>query len=166
MLATVGRWMERHPRLSRLTASALCRRELSPNSGWQVIGWWESRRIPFNLVVGSAGIFSSAVIVTVGLVGYFFFHSEFPAPTGVTIFAVIFYAIIANVCYTGGWLAELIVRRAWPDEADRFAVLSFSLGLVFSVLLTLLPGVLAGVGGILGLLAHLLHLLQSARKLI
>jgi hypothetical protein len=159
MLATVGRWMERHPRLSRLTASALCRRDLSLNSAWQVIGWWESRRIPYNLVVGSAEIFSSAVIVTIGLVGYFLFHSEFPAPTGLTFFAVICYAMIANLCYTGGWLVELIVRKTWPGEADRFAVLSFSLGLAFSVLLTLLPGFLAGVWGILSLLAHLLHLL-------
>jgi hypothetical protein len=158
MLATIGRWMERHPRLSRLTASALCRRDLPPNSAWHVIGWWESRRIPYNLVVGLAGIFSSAVIVTIGLVGYFFFHSEFPAPTGLTILAVIFYAMIANLCYTGGWVAELIVRKAWPNEADRFAVLTFSFGLAFSVLLTLLPGLLAGIGGFFGLLAHLLHL--------
>jgi hypothetical protein len=152
--------MERHPRLLRLTASTLCRRDLPPKSAWRVIGWWESRRIPYNLVVGLAGIFSSAVIVTIGLVGYFFFHSEFPAPTGLTLLAVIICAIIANLCYTGGWVTELIVRKAWPDEADRFAVLSFSLGLAFSVLLTLLPGLLAGVGGIFGLLAHFLHLLR------
>ncbi|HWZ54541.1 MAG TPA: hypothetical protein VNZ63_00625 [Verrucomicrobiae bacterium] len=158
MLETIGRWMERHPRLSRLAASALCRRDVPLNSAWQTIGWWETRRIPYNLVVGSAGIFSSAVIVTIGLVGYFLFHSEFPAPTGLTIIAVIMYALIANLCYTGGWLAEIIVRKAWPGEADRFAVLSFSLGLAFSVLLTLLPGFLAGVGGIFALLAHLPHL--------
>ena len=115
MLETIGRWMERHPRLSRLAASALCRRDVPLNSAWQTIGWWETRRIPYNLVVGSAGIFSSAVIVTIGLVGYFLFHSEFPAPTGLTIIAVIIDALIANLCYTGGWLAEIIgwVNVGW-----------------------------------------------------
>ena len=157
MLATVDRWMKRHPRFSRLTASRLCRRDQPPKRAWQVIGWWESRRIPYNLIVGSAGVFSSSVIVSIGLVGYFFFHSEFPAPTGLTILAVIIYAVIANLCYTGGWVAELIVRKAWTEEADRFAVLSFSLGLAFSVLLTLLPGLLAGVAGIIVLFAHLLR---------
>ena len=36
-------------------------------------------------------------------------------------------------------IAEIVVSKLWPQEADRFATLSFSLGLVFSVLLTLTP---------------------------
>jgi hypothetical protein len=83
------------------------------------------------------------------------FHGEFPAPEGLTLIAVIFYAVIANLCFTGGWIAELAIRKTWPEEADRFATLSFSLGLVFSVLLTLIPAILVGVAGIFGLFAHL-----------
>jgi hypothetical protein len=26
------------------------------------------------------------------------------------VFAVLFYGVMANVCYTGGWLAELLVE--------------------------------------------------------
>jgi hypothetical protein len=150
------RWATRHPRLLRLGASDLCRRDVPLMSNWKVIGWWEARRVPYNLIVGTAGILSSVVIVIVGLVGYFFFHSEFPAPEGLTLIAVIFYAVAANLCFTGGWLAELVIRKAWPEEADRFATLSFSFGLIFSVLLTLIPAILVGVAGMFGLLAHLL----------
>lgn len=158
MIAVLDRLIERHPRLSFLTISSLYRRNVPLAGGWQVIGWWEARRIPYNLLVGSAGLFSSSVIVLIGLIDYFFFHGEFPAPTGLTILAVIFYAIIANLCFTGGWLVELVVRKAWPAEADRFATLSFSLGLAFSMLLTLIPGILVAIAGIFALLAHLLRL--------
>lgn len=156
MIAALDRLIERHPRLSCLRISSLCRRDVPLAGSWQVIGWWEVRRIPYNLLVGSAGILSSSVFVLIGLIDYFFFHGEFPAPTGLTILAVIFYAIIANVCFTGSWLSELVVRKAWPAEADRFATLSFSLGLAFSLLLTLIPGVLATFAGIFALFAHLL----------
>jgi hypothetical protein len=36
----------------------------------------------------------------------------------------------------------------WPHEADRFAVLTFSTGLVFSVVLTLAPGILVAAGAV------------------
>ncbi|MGC2321862.1 MAG: hypothetical protein WA463_04445, partial [Terriglobales bacterium] len=127
-------------------------------SPWDAIGWWESRRIPFNLIVGSAGIVSCLVAGIVSLGSSFLFNSDFglPDPPLFALFGIIIYGIMANICFTGGWLAELLVRKAWPQEADRFATLSFSLGLVFSVLLTLTPGLVIGVGGLIGLLGHVL----------
>ena len=50
---------------------------------------------------------------------------------------------IANVFYSGGWLAELIWLRLWRIRQPRLAVLSLGLGLLFSILLTLLPAVAA-----------------------
>jgi hypothetical protein len=151
LLRRIEHWIEQHPRVA-----ALCRRDNALGGAWQVIGWWEARRVPYNLIVGIAGILSSVVIVVVGLGNYFFFRGDFPAPEGLTLFAVIFYAIAANLCFAGGWLVELIIRKAWPQEADRFATLIFSLGLIFSVLLTLTPAILVGVMGIFGLVAHML----------
>ena len=46
---------------------------------------------------------------------------------------------MANVCYTGGWLAELAVRSARGLEAGRFGEITFTLGILFSVALTSLP---------------------------
>ncbi|MFZ0818839.1 MAG: hypothetical protein WAM91_02135 [Candidatus Acidiferrales bacterium] len=68
---------------------------------------------------------------------------------------ILLYGIGANICYTGGWIAELVVRRIWRTESDRFATLTFSLALVFSVLLTLTPAILVGAAGIFRLLSHL-----------
>ena len=87
---------------------------------------------------------------------YIFFNSDFglPDPPLFAIFGVILYGILANVCFTGGWVAELIVQRIWPEEANRFATTSFSLGLILSVLLTLTPAILVGVAGIFKLVSH------------
>jgi len=53
------------------------------------------------------------------------------------------------------------VRKLWPTEADRFATLSFSLGLIFSVALTLTPAIVVGAAGIFGLIGHLLRVSHS-----
>ena len=144
-------------KFERLTRSPLCRRESPIGPTKDVIGWWETRRIPFNLIVGIAGIFSCIAACLVVFGSYFLGIGDFdvPDPPLFAIFGIIFYAIAANVCFTGGWVAELAVRKFWPHEADRFATLSFSLGLIFSVLLTLTPGLSLGIFGILALLGRL-----------
>jgi hypothetical protein len=144
--------------LKALQASVLCRRDSPVNSARAVIGWWEVRRIPFNLIVGIAGLITCVVVGVAALGAEILFHSEFglPDPPGFALIGMIIYAILANVCFTGGWIAELVVREVWPQEADRFATLSFSLGMVFSVLLTLAPAVLVAAGGFFKLVKHLL----------
>jgi hypothetical protein len=142
--------------LKRLRSSSLCRRDTPASTARDVIGWWESRRIPFNLIVGSAGILSCLSMGVIGLARFFLIggDADFPAPTGFALFGIIVYAIGANLCFTAGWIVELGIRWFSPEEADRFASLSFSTGLVFSVLLTLTPGILAAAIGIFALLGH------------
>jgi len=146
-----------HYLFARLRASALCRRDIPISSAWEAIGWWETRRVPFNLIVGCAGILSCIVVSVVGLGSYILFDSEFglPDPPLFALVGILLYGIAANVCFTGGWLAELIVRKFWPSEADQFSTLSLSLGLIFSVLLTLTPAIVIGAAGIFGLVGHL-----------
>jgi ABC-type branched-subunit amino acid transport system permease subunit len=153
------RWGERPFRpFSRLRASSLCRRDIPVNSATEAIGWWETRRIPYNLIVGIAGILSIVVVCVVGLGSYFLFDGDFAIPPPLFAAAeVLLYGVAANVFFTGGWLAELIVRKVWPMEADRFATLSLSLGLIFSVVLTLTPAIVFGAAGIFGLIGHLLR---------
>jgi hypothetical protein len=141
-----------------LRVSVLCRRDAPVNSARDVIGWWEARRIPFNLIVGSAGILTCIFIGIVGLSSELLFKSEFglPDPPLFALVAIVIYGVIANVCFTGGWIIELLIRQMWPWEADRFATLSFSLGIVFSVLLTLSPAFLVGTVGLFKLLKRLL----------
>lgn len=140
----------------RLGLSMLCRRDVPAASAKEVIGWWESRRVPFNFIVGTAGILTVIIVGVVGLGSSILFHSDFgmPDPPIFAVFGVLIYGIIANVCYTGGSLAELLIRKIWPSEADKFAALSFSTGLVFSVVLTLAPGVLIAAGAVYELLVR------------
>ena len=134
----------------------LCARETPATTSREIIGWWESRRIPFNLIVGSAGILTCMIVGIVGLGSEILFSHEFgfPDPPIIALLWIALYAILANVCFTFGWIAELFVNRVWKKEADSFAKLSFSAGLLFAVLLTLLPGVLFGVGGLFALVRH------------
>ncbi len=39
-----------HGRFEWLRGSLLCRRDTPITSAWAAIGWWEARRIPFNLI--------------------------------------------------------------------------------------------------------------------
>ncbi len=145
---------------TRLKSSALCRRDVPITTVREMIGWWETRRIPYNLIVGSAGVLSVIVVGIVGAGSSILFNSDFgvPDPPLFALFAVVIYGIMANVCFTGGWLAELVLRKIWLREADRFATLSFSLGLLFSVLLTLAPGIVVGAAGVFKLVGHFLGL--------
>jgi hypothetical protein len=122
-------------------ASSLGRRSIALDSPLQVIGWWEARRIPFNLAVGGAGVCSLAamagtVVAARALEIPLHLHEWVLLMVAIE---VVVYGIAANLCYTGGWLVELLVRRAWPEHAEHFGELTFTLGFVFSILVTLLP---------------------------
>jgi hypothetical protein len=137
--------------LRKLRDSQFFSRAKEPAGVWRIIAWWEIRRIPYNLIMGAAGaaasilVFLSAVIgeqvtgVPVGL----------PDPPIFALFGVAAYAVLANVCFTGGWLAEILVMKVWGESGKSFGAISFALGLLFSVSLTLFLGALfAGMNAI------------------
>src|SRR5262252_4322050 len=109
-----------------------------------VVLWWEARRVPYNAIVGVTGLISSAVMVAVA----FTCESRGGAPIGLpdppafAIVAAVLYGVLANVCYTGGWITELLLARVWAVDTSRFAPIAFTLGTAFSVFLTLVPAVL------------------------
>jgi hypothetical protein len=140
-----------------LKTSILCRRDAPIANAREVIGWWESRRVPYNLIVGSCGILTCMVVATISAAASILANVEFglPNPPLFALVGILLYAIGANICYTGGWLVELVVRKISPREADRYASFTFFWGLVFSVLLTLSPGMVIGSVGFFGLLRHL-----------
>lgn len=109
-----------------------------------VIKWWELRRIPYNLIVGVFGVFTCVITVLVAAIASEKFGEPLglPDPPIIAVFAVILFAVMANVCYTGGWVAELLVRAIWKERAGDFAQISFTLGLLFSAVVTLAPAVL------------------------
>ena len=116
-------------------------RPVGPLRSKAVILWWEARRIPYNVIVGAVGMVSSAVMVTVA----FTCNSRGGAPIGLpdppvlAIMGVLMYGIAANICYTGGWITELVVARFWRVDTAPFGPIAFALGTAFSVLVTLIP---------------------------
>ena len=110
-------------------------------STFEIILWWEKRRVPYNLIVGVAGLFTCAVTVAVAAIA----SDKFGEPLSLpdlpisAVLAVIAYGVGANVCYTGGWISEALVRKIWQERTGAFGQITFTLGLVFSVLITLAP---------------------------
>lgn len=129
--------------VKRLLALPLFTRREEITSKADIIKWWELRRIPYNIAVGLAGIVTCVTIFAVAAIASKRF-GDLPAwadPSFSAIFGVVAYAIGANVCFTAGWFAEIIVRNIWRERAGAFAEIAFSLGFVFSILLTLVPAV-------------------------
>jgi hypothetical protein len=106
-----------------------------------LLRWWEARRLKYNLMVGATGVFSaltcSALLLT----------PPHPATLDVRsmMMATAVYAVLANVCYSLGWLSEMAARIVWRERAPYMGPLLFRQGLIFSVGLTLLPIALCGM---------------------
>lgn len=126
------------------TSSNAAHQIVKPSSGGAVVpmvAWWESRRLLYNLIVGASGVPAVIVLAICGvpLLQLFFF-------------GVLPYAFAANVCYTLGLPAELITRRLWKENATHVGPMLFTLGTMFSVLLTLaLSGATILFGALFGL---------------
>src|SRR5512135_2518102 len=83
-----------------------------PRSAWSVVGWWESRRLAYNVSVGAAGLLTStlaalsAVLPPHPVMG--------PAQLAVPI---VVYGVMANVCYSLGAPVDLLLRRFLRHDA-------------------------------------------------
>lgn len=109
------------------------------------IRWWESRRMVFNKAVGSAGVVTLAGLsVLAALPPY-----SSPMALPVVLMGAVVYGVLANGCYTLGWMAEFLARRVWGRSTPDLGPLLFRQGLIFSVGLTLFPlllGTIAWIG--------------------
>jgi hypothetical protein len=105
-----------------------------------IVGWWERRRLRFNLIVGGAGL------VTLGTVTLFSWLPPLSQGTGIPLGVVVAYGILANLFYTVGWISEIAFNAWWKDDPPPVGPLLFRQGLLFSIGLTLLPIGLAAIG--------------------
>lgn len=113
-----------------------------PLSPLQVIGWWERRRLAYNICVGAAGLLSLATV--------WLLHPQRSAMAdfGLVIGAGL-YGVAANACYTVGWMADLALRKLLGIRAPDLAPVLLRYGFVFSLGLTLLPIPVAVAGRVL-----------------
>ena len=99
-----------------------------------LLKWWEARRLTYNLLVGGAGVVTLAVVGLVSLL-----PPRLPLPATFPWLGVVVYGVLANACYSCGWLVELAMRALWRDEAPFAGPAMFRQGLSFAIGLTLLP---------------------------
>jgi hypothetical protein len=118
------------------------------DSPGEVIAWWEARRLPYNVAVGACGTATVAALQLMSLVT----PGSHPGPP---LLLVVAYGICANVAYTSGWMAELVLRRWFGSRTSIVGAALFRYGFVFSLGLTLLPIAIGAVGTTIGLLSRL-----------
>jgi hypothetical protein len=58
---------------------------------------------------------------------------DFEEPMGLVIFPILF-GVIANLCYTAGWIFDIVFYSGQPNR------LRYRIGLVSSIVLASLPG--------------------------
>jgi hypothetical protein len=104
-----------------------------------IFRWWESRRLTYNVIVGSAGLVTLTSMKLIALLP--------PLSMSLPVFGpgIIAYGLFANLFYSLGFLTEAAMQRAWHDDTPRVGPALFRQGLVFSVGLTLFPIALMGI---------------------
>ena len=99
-------------------------------SFFQIIIWWELRRILYNIIVLFAGILSIIIMLTVASGRVHLEPGEdFYEPIMIPIFA-----FLCNMCYTLGWLTEIFIKCSLI-----YGPKMFKRGLYFSLFWVFLP---------------------------
>ncbi len=129
---------------SRLAEDRADESVISPRSRREIIRWWESRRFAYNFLVGIVGIGSWISVVVFGSMAVKP-GVDFEEPLGL-IAGPFFWAFMANLCYTSGWMLDTTLYKGVPSRK------LFKAGLIFSLLLTALPGLWAFTAWIIALI--------------
>ena len=82
---------------NRLRRTALFQREAELTDTGQIIGWWETRRVPYNLIVGIAGVVSIAACFLAVGVGGAFLKEPLQRPDPPLFGLVLVYAVVADI---------------------------------------------------------------------
>ena len=107
-------------------------------SATDIILWWELRRIPYNLIVGTTGLISLSLF-------YFFISRTNALKLGedaVEPIALLAAPVVMNICYTAGWVVEGFLDKAHSDEVLGPKLLRS--GLKLSLFVVILPSVFWG----------------------
>ncbi len=101
-----------------------------------IIGWWEKRRLAYNMAVGSAGLFT---------LGYGSLIALLPPGGGLDfppLLVPIVFGVMANLCYFLGPTAEILIEKLWGGRVLPTGPGLFRMGLTFSVGLALFPALI------------------------
>ena len=98
-----------------------------------IMGWWEKRRLAYNVAVGSSGL------VSLGLTWLLFALPPNGSSPGIPWVLPVVFGIAANICYTLGPAVELAIEKIFGRDVLPTGPVLYRMGLTFSVGLTFLP---------------------------
>lgn len=114
-----------------------------------IVWWWESRRLHYNVIVGGTGLIS---------LGAFKLLTSIP-PDAHSIpliwGPVLGFGLLANACYLLGPTVEIAIEKLFKGKVLPTGPVLFRMGLTFSVGLTLLPTLVAGVDWIVRIVSSI-----------
>ncbi len=110
----------------------------------EIITWWEVRRLRFNLYVGVVGAVTWLLVLIAGSAAVKT-GADFEEPLAM-LFGPFVYGFLANVSYTLGWVVDMVFYRGKPRTH------LYKAGMIFSMVLTALPGVWAVAAWIITLI--------------
>lgn len=104
-----------------------------------IFRWWESRRLPYNVIVGASGGVALAAMALISAL------PPNPIPFGVPLAAVVVYGALAKLCYSLGSVVEIACHKLWGSRLPPVGPTLFRAGLTLSVGLTLVVPVILAV---------------------
>ncbi len=76
-----------------------------------ILVWWEIRRVPYNLVVGAAGIASIALWLSIGSLPLMADLANSDRSAAAEPLSVMAAPFLFNICYTAGWVCEITLKQ-------------------------------------------------------
>lgn len=114
-----------------------------------IVGWWERRRLAYNVAVGTAGLISLGTVTVIGgLLG----EQVTPFPWQ----PVVVFGVLANVCYLLGPATEVFIEKLWGRTVLPTGPALYRMGLTFSVGLALFPALLVSIWAVVRIGARIL----------
>ncbi len=108
-----------------------------PVTPWSAVFWWESRRIAYNILVGSYSIVCLCIFFwAISTSGELEAGEDAVEPL-----ALLFAPFLVNLAYTSGWFVEVLLRLVKPDLPSTLGPRLLKTGLLFSAFIISIPAV-------------------------
>lgn len=110
-----------------------------PRHWFKVILWWEFRRLLYNFLLIIYGIIGLTILsfIIKDLLSFF-------SPPIFFLMWTALFIILANICYTSGWIFQLVTTNSSNKFINKIKPKLFIYGLIFSFFVTLTPCFFAG----------------------
>jgi hypothetical protein len=107
-------------------------RDKSRRSFWAVLVWWEARRLSYNLFLAMLAVPAFTLLIALLIL-----LGQADRDIGDPLLAIFTIPIVANICYTAGWLVEGALLWRAPDKPDGPTLMRA--GLAFSAFVAFFP---------------------------